>query len=232
VSSQLVRLDRRGRPYTAMMDPDRRRGQRPPNYGRRFPAEILTGDEINRLMAACGRGLAGRRNRAMIVVMWRCGLRIAEVIALEPRDVDLDGGTVTVRHGKGNRRRVVGIDPAAAAVVERWQTARAELGVRRGAPLFCTITRGDVGGPVGAPYFREAMKALGDRAGIDKRVHPHGLRHTFAVDLMREGVPLTMIQKLLGHGDLATTARYLDHLLPMEAVERARARVWPAGVAA
>lgn len=231
MSSTVVRLDRRGRPYKPMMDPDLKRGRRPPNYGRRFPAEILTADEINRLMAACGRGLAGKRMRAMIVVMWRCGLRVAETVALETRDVDLDRGTVTVRHGKGDRRRVVGIDPTAGAVVERWAAARVALGVRRGAPLFCTFSKGYAGDPLGTPYVRERLHEVAARAQIDKRVHPHGLRHTYAVDLMREGVPLTMIQKLLGHGDLATTARYLDHLLPLEAVERARARVWPQDIA-
>jgi site-specific recombinase XerD len=226
------RLDRLGRPYTSMMDPELRRGRKPPNYGKRYPAEILTGEEIHRLMAACGRGRAGKRNRAIIVVMWRCGLRVSEVLALEPRDVDITNGTVTVRHGKGNRRRVVGLDPTAAAVVERWAATRQTLGVRRGSPLFCTISRDHLGHALAAPYIREALKRLAGRAAIDKRVHPHGFRHTFAVDLLREGVPITMIQKLLGHGDLATTARYLDHLLPLEAVERARARVWPADVAA
>jgi site-specific recombinase XerD len=232
VSPEVARRDRRGRPYTAMMDPELRRGRRPPNYGRRFPPEILTSDEVNRLLAGCGRGVAGLRNRAMIVVLWRCGLRIHELVALHPRDVDLDLGTVTVREGKGRKRRVVGIDAGGAAILERWMRTRSKLEVARGAPLFCTISVGNVGGPVGMPYFRTALARAGARAGIDKRVHPHGLRHTFAVELLREGVSLVHIQKLLGHSDLATTARYVDHLMPLEAVEAARARAWPVDVAA
>jgi integrase/recombinase XerD len=228
-----VRLDRRGRPYTSMMDSAARRGRRPPNYGRTFPAEVYSAGELNRLLAGCGRGLAGLRLRAQVVVMWRCGLRVAECCALGVRDVDLQAGHVTVRHGKGDKRRVVGIDDASAAVVARWLTARARVpGIGRGAPLFCTITTGHAGQPIQTPMLRTALARAGRRAGLDVRVHPHGLRHTFAVDLLREGVPLTHIQKLLGHSDLATTARYLDHLLPLEAVERARARVWPDGVAA
>jgi integrase/recombinase XerD len=232
VSSNIVRLDRRGRPYTAMMDPELRRGRRPPNYGRRFPPEVLTSAEVDRLLTGCGRGLAGLRLRAMIVVMWRCGLRIHEAVALHPRDVDLDLGTVTVREGKGHKRRVVGIDAGGAAILERWMRSRSKLQVPRGAPLFCTISAGNVGGAVGMPYVRTALARAADRAGIDKRVHPHGLRHTFAVELLREGVSLVHIQKLLGHSDLATTARYVDHLLPLEAVEAARARAWPGDVAA
>lgn len=221
-------VDRLGRPYTPMMDPALRRGRRPANAGKKYPAEILTADEVGRLMAACGRrGPTGLRNRAIIVVLWRGGLRISEALALAPRDVDLDLGTVTVRHGKGNKRRVVGLDPQALAVIERWLDARRRLGVARSAPLFCTITRGNVGHRVAAAYFREALHNLGRRAGIEKRVHPHGLRHTHAVELMREGVPLPVIQKQLGHNDLKTTADYLDHLLPGEVIAAMQNRVWP-----
>lgn len=221
-------VDRLGRPYTSMMDSALRRGRRPPNYGRRFPAEVLTSDECRRLLAACSRrGAAGLRNRAMIVLMWRCGLRIAETIALELRDLDAGAGTITVRHGKGDQRRVVGIDAQALAVVEQWLQRRSRLpGLPRRAPLFCTITTGNVGHPVGAPYLREALKRLAWRAGIQKRVHPHGLRHTHAVELLREGVPVTMIQRQLGHSSLETTARYLDHLMPQEVVDRVRLRTW------
>lgn len=229
--------DRLGRPYTRMMDPELRRGRPAPNAGQKFPAEVLSPGEVRRLLAACGRGRAGRRNQALIVVLWRGGLRIAEALALEPRDVDREAGTLTVRHGKGNRRRVVGLDPGAMAVLERWLETRAELlqaaelPVRTGA-VFCTITTGNVGAPVQAPYFREALKALAWKAGIAKRVHPHGLRHTHAVELMREGVPVPIIQRQLGHADLATTARYLDHLSPAEVIARMQRRELPAGVGA
>jgi site-specific recombinase XerD len=138
-------------------------------------------------------------------VLWRGGLRSAEALDLELRDIDQAAGTVTVRHGKGNRRRVVGLDPEAFAVLEQWLTVRASLGVPRGAPVFCTITRGNMGRRLGAAYWREAIKKLGVRAGIEKRVHSHGLRHTHAVELMREGVPLLVISRQLGHSSLEIT---------------------------
>jgi integrase/recombinase XerD len=222
-----VQTDRRGHIRPLVTLPGHRAGEHPPNYGRRFPAEVLNAHEISRLIEACPRrGPAGLRNRALIVILWRGGLRSAEALALELRDVDRDAGTITIRHGKGNRRRVVGLDPSAFAVIEAWLAARTRLGVPRGAPVFCTITSGNVGRELGAPYWREAIKRLGVRAGIEKRVHSHGLRHTHAVELMREGVPLLVISRQLGHSSLATTQRYLDHLEPGEVVSRMQARTW------
>jgi site-specific recombinase XerD len=216
------------------MNPELLKGRIPANKGKRYPPEPLSHDEVARLLAACPhRGLAGIRNRAIIVTIWRCGLRIAEALSLAPHDVDLKAGTVRVRRGKGDKTRVVGIDPQATAVIERWLQARAKLRpMPRAAPLFCTISRGNIGHRVHSAYFREALKAYAAQAGIDKRVHPHGFRHTHAVELLREGAPLTVIQKQLGHSNLATTARYLDHLLPREVIERMQGRVWPDELAA
>lgn len=223
-----VLLDRRGHVRPAVTLPGYRAGEHPPNYGLKLPAEILTAAEVGQLMKACGRrGPAGIRNRAVIVVLWRGGLRSAEALALELRDIDEAAGTLTIRHGKGNRRRVVGLDPPAFAVVEQWLNVRRRIGVPRGAPVFCTITNGNLGRPLGAAYWREAIKRLGVKAGIEKRVHSHGLRHTHAVELMREGVPLLVISRQLGHSSLSITQRYLDHLEPGEVVAAMQARDWP-----
>ncbi len=207
--------------------PGYRAGQKPPNYGRTFPAEILTPAEIGRLLAACGRGPAGLRARALIVVMWRGGLRCQEALDLELRDVDREAGTLTVRHGKGNKRRVVGLDPQAFAVLEQWLANRQALLVPRGSRVFCTITQPGAGRPLGAAYWREAIKRLGQRAGIEKRVHCHGLRHTHAVELMREHTNVLTISRQLGHSNIAITQRYLDHLEPGEVVEVMQQREWP-----
>lgn len=221
-----------------VIDPAYRRGRKPPNAGKTYPPEPLNADEVGRLLGACSRrGKCGVRNRAIIVVLWRCGLRIAEALALEVRDVDLEAGTVTVRHGKGDKRRVVGIDPTAAAVVERWLEMRRKLGVRHQArdpralaPLFCAVSRDVLGNPVWDSYVREMLKELAAKAGIEKRVHPHGFRHTHAYELLREGTLLPIIQKQLGHGDLATTAKYVDHLLPQDVIDAMKVRAWPAAV--
>lgn len=221
-------VDHLGRERSPVTRPGYRQGQHPPNYGLKLPAEVLTAVEVGRLIDACPRrGPSGIRNRALIIVLWRGGLRSAEALALELRDVDRDAGTITIRHGKGNRRRVVGLDPPAFAVIEQWLDVRRRLGVPRGAPLFCTITNNNLGRPIGAAYWREAIKRLGKHAGIEKRVHSHGLRHTHAVELMREGVPMLVISRQLGHSSLAVTQRYVDHLEPGEVVAAMQARDWP-----
>jgi len=220
-------VDRRGRRRPAVTLPGHNAGQHPPNYGRTFPAEILSAGEIRRLIAACGRGAGGLRNRALIVVLWRGGLRCQEALDLELRDVDRDAGTLTIRHGKGNRRRVIGLDAPAFAVLEQWLACRAGLGVPRGSAVFCTITHPNIGRPLSGSYWREAIKRLGARAGIEKRVHSHGLRHTLAVEMMREGIPLLVIQRQLGHSSLQITERYVNHLEPGELVAAMQARSWP-----
>ena len=225
-------LDAWGRRRSPITRPEYRLGMAPPNKGKRYPVEVLTREEVSRLIAGCSRRApSGVRNRAMLVVMWRSGLRVAEVLALEPRDVDLDERVINVRHGKGDRSRVVSIDPEACAVVQAWLEERRHLGIPRrlrGEPtrLFCTISHPMRGGPIRDAYVREMMHELGERAGIAKRVHPHGLRHTMAYELCREGVPLPLIQAQLGHSSLATTARYVSHFAPTELIRVMGQRSW------
>jgi integrase len=225
-------VDHRGRPRPAVTLPGHRAGQKPANHGRTYPAEVLTAGEVAALLSACGRGAAGLRNRALIIVLWRGGLRCSEALALELRDVDRDAGTLTIRHGKGNRRRVVGLDPPAFAVLERWIVRRSRLAVPRGAPVFCAISKGSIGRPISPSYWRETIKRLGVKAGIDKRVHSHGLRHTHAVELMRESAPMLHISRQLGHSSIAITQRYVDHLEPGEVIALMQRRPWPLDQAA
>jgi len=174
------------------------------NAGKTYPAEILTADEVRALIRACShRAPTGIRNRALIVVLYRAGLRVSEALALRPKDVDLEAGTVTVLHGKNDRRRTVGIDAGAGAVIERWAERRRGLGINGRAPLFCTLG----GDPLQASYVRALLPRLAARAGIEKRVHPHGLRHTHAAELAAEGTPINLVQAQLGHSNVATTSR-------------------------
>ena len=198
-------------------------GRPAPNKGRTFPAEVLTPDEVTTLINACSnRAPTGIRNRALITSLYRGGLRLGEALALAPKDVDLNRGTLTVLHGKGDRRRTVGIDPGAVAILSRWVDRRKTLRPRRGAPLFCTLG----GRRLHPSYVRTLLPRLAAKTGIDKRVHPHGLRHTMAFELMMEGVPVPIIQKQLGHANLGTTQRYLDHIAPADVIEVMQQREW------
>jgi site-specific recombinase XerD len=197
------------------------------NRGRKLPAEPLTEHEASRLIRACSRRApSGVRNAALVAVLWRTGLRCSEALDLAPRDINLEAGTLRVREGKGRKARLVGIDPMAGAIVERWLKRRAELGIGRSAPLFCQITEGKLGEEIQSSYVRHLLKRLGKRAGIEKRTHPHGLRHSFASGLADEGIDPHRIQQLLGHSNLATTSRYVSTLNPMAALDVVRAREW------
>jgi site-specific recombinase XerD len=216
-----------GRRRSVITLPGYRLGMKPANAGQKYPAEVLTRKEVEQLLAACSRrGPTGIRNRALIVVMWRAGLRVAEALALRVKDVDLETGTITVLHGKGDRRRIVGVDPQAGAVIDAWIVRRRELAIGPTSPLFCTISGQTRGKRLNPAYVREALKQLARKAGIEKRVHPHGLRHTHASELAREGVPVNVIRRQLGHGSLATTARYIEHLTPMDVIQAMQKREW------
>ena len=202
------------------------RRPRRPKPRRRFPAEVLTDPEVRALLDACGGPYhpVALRNRALIALMYRAGLRVSEALALSPKDVDLDTGTVRVLHGKGDVSRTVGLDAGACAVVARWVEERTRANVGQAGPLLCTVS----GGAVCTGYVRRLLRRLGSRAGIAKRVHAHGLRHTHAAQLRAEGIDVGIISKQLGHRSILTTIRYLDHIAPTRVIEAVRGRAWSA----
>ena len=197
----------------------------PWNKGRRLPPEVLTRDEVNALMRACSkRAPTGIRNRALIAVLYRGMLRISEALLLKPKDLDRQAGTIRVLRGKGGKARTVGLDDGAWAIVELWLGRRQGLGLSGRHPLFCTLR----GAPLSTSYCRGLFTRLGERAGIEKRVHPHGLRHTGAAELRVEGADIAVIARQLGHSSIANTSRYLDHIAPTAVVTAMRRRTWTA----
>jgi integrase/recombinase XerD len=199
----------------------------PSNAGRRFPPEPLTRAEVRSLLgAASARSSSGIRLRALVGLMYGSGLRVSEALALHSRDVDLGAGTVRVRRGKGGSSRLVGLDPYASALVARWLDRRRSLGLTGRHPVFATYESGRLGRALAPRYVRTALARLGRRAGLEKRVHPHGLRHSLAFDLAQSGIPVHQIQAQLGHASLAVTDRYVRHLMPADVVEAMRDRDW------
>ena len=172
----------------------------------------LTVPECLALLRHTGRGKTAARNRGIIVVMWRAGLRVQETLDLRPRDVNLDTGEIRIHRGKGGKARTVVIDGDGLAVLELWIELRRGLEPPPRAPLFCTLA----GRPIYQQYIRQLLPRLAARAGIDRHVHPHTLRHTFAYGLSRDGVAMPTIQGALGHANLRTTDTYLNHLTPRE----------------
>ena len=147
---------------------------------------------------------------------------------LYPKDIDVDAGYVFVRSGKGGKARKVGIDLNALAIVQHWLDFRSRLHLNGTKRLFCTL----VGQPLTTAYVRALMIRLGKKTQIEKRVHFHALRHTFAWELSQEGVPIKKIQGILGHSRLETTAVYLAHLAPHDLIQVAHERPEWIGVSA
>jgi integrase/recombinase XerD len=186
----------------------------PPNKGKQYPAEPLSPDEVSAIIGQCSRRApTGIRNRALLTLLYRSGLRVSEILAVRPSDVDLAKHSIRLLDTKSGHAQTRGFHPSADDALARWLDTRKALGIKNGR-LFCTLE----GGPVSDDYVRGLLKRLARKAGIEKRVHPHGLRHTFAVELEAAGTPVTTISKLLGHSSVAVTARYLDHLTNSQAV--------------
>src|SRR5262245_60198489 len=139
----------------------------PDTKGRTFPAEVLTPEEVRALLGTCGslRNPTPIRNRALIVLLWRSGLRVSEALALRPVDLDLKRGTVRVLRGKGGKARTVGLDDFAHDALALWLERRP---AKRGAPLFVQITKGREGQPLSANYVRHMLKRLARKAGVER----------------------------------------------------------------
>tara|TARA_E500000318_G_scaffold30491_1_gene30277 strand:+ start:214 stop:789 length:576 start_codon:yes stop_codon:yes gene_type:complete len=176
---------------------------------KRYPAEVLTRREIEAILEACGsESWTDRRNYALLVLLWRTGLRISEALALRPCDVDVERGAIRVLRGKGGRARTVGIDQIGIEAIKGWMQEHRSMGYTSGEVLFVTRS----GLPLSQGYLRRKIPELARAAGIHKRVHAHGLRHTHASELRAEGVDIAVIKRQLGHASLLTTIRYLDHI--------------------
>jgi site-specific recombinase XerD len=181
-------------------------------------------EEIVAVMRAAGDGAHGRRLRGLIVILWRAGLRIQEALALTEGDLDPRRGSLLVRRGKGGRRREVGMDDWGWQELQPWLERRLELPVR---PLFCVIN-GTTGGRAWATAAARAqIRRPAAAAGVRRRFAPHQLRHAHAVEMAREGVPLIVIQRQLGHSNLGITSVYLQGIDNAEIIETVHARRAP-----
>lgn len=185
--------------------------------------KIISREEAARLLQApdAKRTPTGLRNRVAMQLMYRCGLRVSEVCSLSPDDIRLSEGLVYVQGGKGDKDRVVPMDPDTAEWCSRWMTKRPA------SPWFvCTLQ----GGQVNDRYLRAMMERESEKAGVlineggqRKAVHPHVLRHTYATELLEEGYTIVEVQQLLGHSSVAITQVY-THVRPNELAAKIRTR--------
>ena len=172
--------------------------------GRRLP-EVLTDGERRRLLAQPNvKSPTGLRHHCMMRLMLNLGLRASEVLKLESGDIDWTSGKVHIRQGKGAKDRILWLNDEDLDVLGRWKQVRAELVGHLSGSLFSTL-KGD---RIDSRQLRATVKRLARKADIEKDVHPHTLRHTFATDLYRNTKNLRITQKALGHAHVSTTEIY------------------------
>lgn len=210
-----VRQGRRADDPTALLEP--------PKLPRLLP-RALAESEIDRLLAAPDTaGPEGLRDRAMLELMYACGLRVSELVGLPATAVNLRQGVLRVL-GKGGKERLVPLGEEAQHWLERYLSGARPALAGGQAPVELFL------GPRAAPLSRQGFWALVKRhaaaAGIDPgRISPHGLRHSFATHLLNRGADLRSLQMLLGHSSLSTTQIYT--LVAREQLKRLHARHHP-----
>ncbi len=171
---------------------------------RRLPRGVLTERQARRLMAAPFAGSRiGKRDRAILELLYGTGIRLGEAARADVSDLDLRERLLLVRSGKGKKDRVVPVAGRAAVALDAYLIeARAELAKRMDAALFLSRH----GGRLSIVGLRAVVQRHGRAIGVD--VSPHALRHTCATHLLRGGADIRHVQELLGHRSLVTTALY------------------------
>ncbi len=157
---------------------------------------ILNGDEIVRFLEA----VPSLRTRTALTTAYAAGLRASEAVHLKVRDIDSERGIIRVEHGKGGKDRNVMLSAQLLAILRvYWRLARPEVWLFPGR---------EETKPIDVQVLYSACRSARTAAGIDKRVTVHTLRHSFATHLLESGTDIRIIQVLLGHNNLSTTARY------------------------
>jgi integrase/recombinase XerD len=169
--------------------------------------EILTLDEINRILDSIDLSTqTGQRNRAMLEVLYSCGLRVSELINLAYSDVYFEEEFVRVT-GKGNKQRLVPISQMALQEIRNYLSERNHIAVKKGFEDRLFLNRQGKGLTRAMVFL--TVKTHAELAGIRKRISPHTFRHSFATHLLGGGANLRAIQMMLGHEKITTTELYL-----------------------
>lgn len=182
--------------------PDPARGLRTPRKGRKLPVYLTPGESRRVLKYFDLESPNGARDYAVVTLLVMCGLRLAELVGLDLQDVDRHSGTLKVL-GKGRKERLAPLNATAAAALDRWLAIRPPC---PHSPAVFLSSKGDE--RISRRTVQYVVKKLAKALGLDPRLSPHKLRHTFATTLYGEDVDLRDIQELLGHSNIASTSIY------------------------
>lgn len=176
-----------------------------PKLGDHLP-EVLTTEEVDRLEQAIDLSKwEGQRNKAIIEVLFSCGLRVSELVNLKMSALYLDEQFVRIT-GKGNKERLVPISENAIEQLKYWFIDRSQMNIKPGEEDYVFLNRR--GAHLTRTMILIMIKRLGAEAGIQKTISPHTLRHSFATALLEGGADLRAIQSMLGHESIGTTEIY------------------------
>ncbi|MDR1715126.1 MAG: site-specific tyrosine recombinase XerD [Dysgonomonas sp.] len=176
-----------------------------PKIGLKLPT-VLSLDEIEKLMSVIDLSTKeGQRNRAILEVLYSCGLRISELTKLKFSDLFFDEGFIKVE-GKGSKQRLVPISHTAINEIEKYLYYRREMDIKKGSEdILFLSNRGTAISRIMVFHF---IKQYADQAGIKKTISPHTFRHSFATHLLEGGANIRAIQLMLGHEKITTTEIY------------------------
>ena len=188
-----------------LMDTDPTSDVRPPRKSRTLP-KVLGYSEVKKLIdSVSGSEPADLRDRAILEVMYGCGLRASETIGLEVGSVDVEHGFLRA-YGKGSKERVVPLGREAATAVKRW--LRSGRGAMAGESDVRALFLNQRGGALSRQGLYKVIQGRAKAVGLGDRMSPHTLRHSFATHLLSGGCDLRSVQEMLGHADVATTQIY------------------------
>ena len=193
-----------------------------PRLGRSLP-RTLTVEEVDALLSASDlEKPQGRRDSTMLELLYATGMRVSELVSLKIDDVDLEQGFVRA-FGKGSKERVIPVHPQAVSLLGRYLRDTRPLLAGESADRSLFLSR--LGKGMTRQAYWLSLGKLAARAGIESKVTPHTLRHSFATHLLRGGAPLRHVQELLGHSSITTTQVYTH--LTTEHVRTEYARAHP-----
>lgn len=184
--------------------------------------KILSREDVKKILAVPNtKTITGLRNRVILQILYRAGLRVEEVCNLAPADVDLSGGFILVQQGKGHKDGTIPIDAETIQWLKKWMEKRIP------GPYLFVSHRGK---KLDQSYIRKVCYQCSEKSGVyiqDGKnrvpIHPHVLRHCYATELLEEGYTLAEVQRLLRHSNISVTSIYLS-VRPVDLAAKIRGR--------